>query len=68
MRYYDVKIYDKNSKKMFLDFAPCYSTTTVTNVDNVQVQANTKGLYDLVEGKFYTNKGTGDDFIAGPEV
>ena len=25
------------------------------------------GLYDTVEGKFYTNKGTGI-FIAGPDV
>ena len=40
-------------------FIPCYSTTTVTNADGVQVPENTKGLYDLVEGKFYTNKGTG---------
>ena len=48
---------------------PCYSTETVTNVEGVQVPANTKGLYDLVEGKFYTNKNTsGTDFIAGPEV
>ena len=29
---------------------------------------NIKGLYDTVEGKFYTNQGTGEDFIAGPEV
>ena len=50
-------------------FIPCYSTTTVINAEGVQVPANTKGLYDLVEGKFYTNKNsTGDDFIAGPEV
>ena len=49
------------------EFIPCYSTRKVTNSDGVQVPANTKGLYDTVEGKFYTNQGTGD-FIAGPEV
>ena len=49
------------------NYVPCYSTTTVTNVDGVQVPANTKGLYDLVEGKFYTNQGTGE-FIAGLDV
>ena len=50
-------------------FIPCYSTTTVTNVDGNQVSSNTKGMYDLVEGKFYTNQNTsGDDFNAGPNV
>ncbi len=64
---YFFKIYDSN--KLILDFIPCYSTTNVTNAEGIQVPANTKGLYDLVEGKFYTNKNsTGDDFIAGPEV
>lgn len=48
-------------------YVPCYSTTTVTNADNEQVPENTKGLYDLIEGKFYTNQGTGD-FIAGPDI
>ena len=48
---------------------PCYSTTTVKNAEGNTVPANTKGLYDLVEGKFYTNKNSsGDDFIAGPNV
>ena len=26
------------------------------------------GLYDTIEGKFYTNQGTGEDFRAGPAV
>ena len=60
------KIY--NNDEVVRDFIPCYTTTTVTNVDGVQVPANTKGMYDLVEGKFYTNQGTGEDFIPGPEV
>ena len=62
---YECKIYD--DKDLVRNFIPCYTTTTVTNVDGNQVPANTKGLYDLVEGKFYTNQGTGE-FIAGPDV
>ena len=61
-----LKLFDSNGKILKF-FIPCYSTTTVTDVDGVQVPANTKGMYDTVEGKFYTNQGTGD-FIAGPEV
>lgn len=60
------QIYD--NAEIIRDYIPCHSTTTVTNVDGVQVPANTKGLYDLIEGKFYTNQGSGDDFIAGPDV
>ena len=51
-------------------FIPCYTTTTVTNVDGEICNEGTAGLYDLVEGKFYTNKGdkTKGDFVCGPEV
>ena len=62
---YTCKIMDNN--KYIRNYIPCYSTTIVTNTDGVQVPANTNGLYDLVDGKFYTNKGTGK-FIAGPDV
>ena len=48
-------------------FIPCKSTTTTINADGDTVPQNTKGLYDIVEGKFYTNQGTGE-FIAGPDV
>ena len=59
----------KKEEEIKRNFIPCYSTTNVTNAEGVQVPANTKGLYDLVEGKFYTNKNTsGEDFIAGPDV
>ena len=44
---YSAKIYD-SSKRLVRDFIPCYRKS-----DNVI------GLYDLVEGKFYVNKGTG---------
>ena len=49
------------------NFVPCYCITTVTNIYGEQSSPGTKGMYDTVEGKFYTNQGTGE-FIAGPEV
>lgn len=49
------------------NFIPCYSTTTVTDVDGVERPENTIGMYDIVNNKFYTNQGTGE-FIAGPDV
>ncbi len=63
---YSVKVYDGDV--LVRNFIPCYSTTTVTDANGVQKPANTKGLYDRVEGKFYTNQGSGADFIAGPNV
>ena len=41
------------------NFIPCYTTTTVTDVNDKQCSAGTTGMYDTVEGKFYTNQGTG---------
>ena len=41
------------------NFIPCYSTTTVTDVDGIERPVGTVGMYDTVEGKFYVNKGTG---------
>ena len=38
---------------------PCYTTTTVTDVDRTECSAGTVGLYDTVTGQFYTNKETG---------
>lgn len=63
---YSVKIY--NGDMLVRNFIPCYSTTTVTDANGTQKPANTKGLYDTVEGKFYTNQGSGADFTAGPNV
>lgn len=59
------KILENN--QLIRHYIPCYSITNAINTNENLVSANTKGLYDLVEGKFYTNKGRGD-FIAGPEV
>ncbi len=52
---YYFRLYDTG--KPIFNFVPCYRKS-----DNV------KGLYDIVEGKFYTNQVTGDDFIAGENV
>ena len=64
------RLYFYDDDILLKDFIPCYSTTTVTNVDGEICEKGTAGLYDLVEGKFYTNKGdkTKGDFICGPEV
>ena len=59
-------IYSENVLKI-RDFIPCYSTITVTDENGKQCPSGTKGLYDTVEGKFYTNQGTGE-FIVGPDV
>ena len=64
-RVYSAEIYDGNT--LVRNFIPCKCTEKVINVDNVQCLAGTVGMYDLVEEKFYTNKGTGT-FTPGPEV
>ena len=58
-RYIDMRLYYFNIKrgeKYVREFLPVY-----------EINENRPGLYDTVEGKFYTNQGTGE-FIAGPEV
>ena len=55
--------YDNNIK----NFVPCYCTTAVTDVNGRQCQSGTIGLYDTVEGKFYTNQGNGT-FLKGNDV
>ena len=49
------------------NFIPCYTTTTVTDVDGISRPKDTIGMYDTVEGKFYVNKGTGT-FLKGADV
>ena len=46
MKLYHFKLYDETN--LIRDFIPCYRKS-----DNV------RGLYDTIEGKFYTNAGTG---------
>ena len=63
---YLCQIFENNI--MIRNFIPCYSTTIVTDVNEEACSKGTVGLYDLVEGKFYTNQGAGEDFKPGPEV
>lgn len=63
----ETELYDCNNF-LVRNFIPCYSTTTVTDVNGKTCPMGTKGMYDTIEGKFYTNQGTGEDFIPGPEV
>ena len=49
------------------NFVPCYSTTTVTDVNGEERAKDTIGMYDTVEGKFYTNQGSGT-FLKGNDV
>ena len=65
LKAYNCEIYD--SDILVRNFIPCYSTRSVTDVDGIECPAGTVGMYDTVNGQFYTNKGTGE-FIAGPEV
>ena len=51
---YTFKIYDDGV--LVRDYKPCY-----------HVESNRTGLYDVVEGKFYPNKGT-ENFTAGNET
>ena len=56
MKVYGFKIYEGDI--LIKDFIPCYKKET-----------GTCGLYDTIEGKFYTNQNnTGEDFIPGLEV
>ena len=66
-RVYSSKIYKNNLS--IRDFIPCYCNTTVTDTNGKQCPSGTKGLYDFVTGKFYTNQNqSGADFTVGPEV
>lgn len=53
---YEAKVYTNDA--IVRNFIPCYR-----KADNVN------GLYDLVEGEFYTNQATtGNDFVAGNDI
>ena len=64
-RIYFLKIYD--NEKLTKNFIPCYSTTTVTDVNGLECPKDTIGLYDIVNGQFYTNQGSGA-FLKGNDV
>ena len=52
---YGAKLY--NGDTLVRNFIPCINTST-----------SKKGLYDLKNGVFYPNNGTGDDFDAGDNI
>lgn len=61
-RIYSFNLYENNIIKRY--FIPCKTTKSVIDVSGKQCPIGTKGLYDKVEGKFYTNQGTGE-FLYG---
>ena len=65
MKLYSFLIYDDN--ELVRNFIPCYSTTTVTDVEGIVRAKDTIGLYDIVNNKFYTNKESGT-FERGNDV
>lgn len=65
VRVYSCEIYDDDT--LIRNYIPCYSKTTVTNADGNSCSTGTIGLYDKVENKFYTNKGSGT-FTKGNDV
>ena len=54
---YYFKIIDNN--QLLHNFIPCYTTTTITDVDGIKRPKDTIGMYDTVTGQFHANKGTG---------
>ena len=56
-----------NESEKVRDFIPCYSATTVADINGNNCPSGTIGMYDLVENKFYTNSGSGT-FLKGPDV
>lgn len=65
MKLYSFLLYDDN--ELVRNFIPCYSTTTVTDVEGIVRAKDTIGLYDIVNNKFYTNKESGT-FEKGNDV
>ena len=63
---YNAKLYNENDK-IVRNFIPCYSATTVADINGNNCPSGTIGMYDLVENKFYTNSGSGT-FLKGPDV
>ncbi len=65
LKLYSFEIFNNNTAVR--NFIPCYSTTIVTDVNGIERAKNTIGLYDTVNGQFYTNQGSGF-FLKGNDV
>ena len=64
-----IRIYDFEISKndvLVKSFVPCYCKVAVTDVNGNSCEPNTIGMYELVNGKFYTNAG-GGTFLKGQE-
>ena len=55
---YTCKIIDKNT--VIRNYVPCCCSEIVNDAQNNPCAKGTIGLYDTIEGKFYTNQGTGE--------
>lgn len=62
---YMYRLWNQNGQ-MIRNYVPVQTTSTVISADGTSCSSGSIGLLDLVENKFYQNKGTGI-FIAGPE-
>lgn len=62
---YMYRLWNQNGQ-MIRNYVPVQTTSTVTSADGTSCSSGSIGLLDLVENKFYQNKGIGT-FIAGPE-
>lgn len=65
-----IRIYDFEISKndvLVKSFVPCYCKVAVTDVNGNSCEPNTIGMYELVNGKFYTNAG-GGTFLKGQDI
>ncbi len=63
MRLYSLKIWDPDDV-LVRDMVPCYTNATILS-DGVSVVTKVSGLYDTVNGKFYTSVSGNNDFVLG---
>lgn len=56
-----------NNNELELNLIPCYSKTSVIDVEGIERPKDTIGMYDIVNGKFYVNKGE-ETFKKGNDV
>ncbi|MGN0720698.1 MAG: CotH kinase family protein, partial [Anaerovoracaceae bacterium] len=72
VKIYSAKFYDQSSDSdtLIRNMVPCYTTQAMNNAAGVEVSAGTAGMYDLVEGKLYTNANGGSsvDFLIKPDT
>ena len=65
VKIFSAKIFEND--KIIRYFIPCYCITNVIDVYEEKCTDGTRGMYDIVENKFYTNEGS-ETFIKGNDV